>query len=255
MSEPRNLILRALPDERRNAVIRDAELVDLPKKKLLYDVNKPIDDVYFIETGVASIVSVLKDLSAVETATCGREGLVGLPVFFGAESSATQGMQQIPGTAYRLAADAFLNHLDESPDLRRIVGRFAQATMTLIAQNSACNRRHSIEERCARWLLTSYDQMDGQPFELTHQFLSQMLGVRRATVTVTAGGLQQAGLITYHRGVITVLNPEGLREMCCECYAIIHNEYARLLGGDFLDNPYANKRMAEGDISIVGDGA
>jgi CRP-like cAMP-binding protein len=255
MAEIRNLILRALPQEQREAILGAAELVDLPKKRLMYDVNQPIEHVYFIETGVASILSVLTDGTAVETATCGREGVVGLPVFFGADSASTQAMQQIPGTGLRVPAVVFRQHLDESAELRRLTGRFAQATMTLVAQNSACNRRHSIEERCVRWLLMSHDQMDGQPFELTHQFLSQMLGVRRATVTVTAGGLQQAGLITYHRGTITIVNRDGLMDMACECYSVIHNEYARLLGGDFLDDPLQRIQTSDGEYSTVRDGA
>jgi CRP-like cAMP-binding protein len=255
MADTRNLILRRLPEARRDAILAEAELIDLPKKKLLYDVNKPIDHVYFVEDGVSSILSVLTDLTAVETATCGREGFVGVPVFLGAETSSTQAMQQIPGSAWKLPAASFLRHVDESRELRQLAGRFAQAMMTLIAQNSACNRRHSIEERCVRWLLTSHDQMEGQPFELTHQFLSQMLGVRRATVTVTAGGLQQAGLITYHRGVITVTNRQGLQDMACECYPIIHNEYVRLLGGDYLEDPIAAMRTSDGEYSTVADGA
>lgn len=255
MAESRNLLLLSVPEGVRERLLEASELVDLPKKKLLYDVNTRIDHVYFIENGVSSIVSLLSDNTAVETATCGREGMVGLPVFFGVASSSTQALQQIPGNGWRVPADVFRAALAESGELRDALGRFAQATMTLIAQNSACNRRHSIEERCVRWLLMSHDQMDGQPFELTHQFLSQMLGVRRATVTVTAGALQQAGLISYHRGLVTILNRAGLEDMCCECYAIIHNEYARLLGGEFLNDPFAKLQPSDGEYSTVADGA
>jgi CRP-like cAMP-binding protein len=255
MADTRNLILQVLPAEHRERLISAGELVDLPKKKLLYDVNKPIEHVYFIEEGVSSIVSLLTDNTAVETATCGREGMIGLPLFFGVQSSSTQALQQIPGRGWKVPAAVFRDTLAESVELRDALGRFAQATMTLIAQNSACNRRHSIEERCVRWLLMSHDQMDGRPFELTHQFLSQMLGVRRATVTVTAGALQQAGLITYHRGLVTILNRAGLEDVCCECYAIIHNEYARLLGGDFLQDPIAKMKTSDGEYSMVADGA
>ena len=251
----RNLLLRALPADRREAILAQSELVELPKKRLLYDINQPIRDVYFIEDGVASILSLLKDGSAVETSTCGYEGMVGVPLFLGADTAATQAMQQVPGAGRRLGAGDFLRHVDESAELRRLVGRYAQALMTLVAQNSACNRRHSVEERCVRWLLLTHDQMDRNSYELTHQFLSQMLGVRRATVTVTAGALQEAGYIKYHRGVITIVNREGLEDMSCECYAIIHNEYSRQLGGDLLPNPLDSLHTSDGRFSTVADGA
>jgi CRP-like cAMP-binding protein len=250
-----NRILRALPAARREEILAQAELVELPKKRLLYDVNQPIRDVYFIEDGVASILSLLKDGSAVETSTCGREGMVGVPLFLGAQSAATQAMQQVPGAAHRLAAGDFLRHINESEDLRNSVGRYVQALMTLVAQNSACNRRHSVEERCVRWLLLTHDQVEEDSFELTHQFLSQMLGVRRATVTVTAGALQEAGYIKYHRGEITIVNRAGLEDMVCECYAIIHNEYARQVGGDMLPEPLDSVRASDGQFSTVADGA
>jgi CRP-like cAMP-binding protein len=250
-----NRILLALPAEHRRAILADAEPVDLPKKRLLYEVNKPIRDVYFIEDGVASILSVLTDGTAVETSTCGREGMVGLPLYLGADRASTQAMQQIPGRGLRVSGDDFRRHLESSPELRQLVGRYTHAVMTLIAQNSACNRRHSIEERCVRWFLTSHDQMERDTFELTHQFLSQMLGVRRATVTVTAGAFQQAGLIKYHRGVLTIVNREGLEEIACECYAIIRNEYARLLGGTMRDDPLEKVETSDGKFSTVADGA
>ena len=250
-----NRILRSLPPARREAIIAASELVELPKLKLLYDVNQPIRDVYFIEDGIASVLSLLKDGSAVETSTCGREGMVGLPVFMGAETAATQAMQQVPGAGRRLSADAFRRHVEESPELRRAVGRYAQAVMTLVAQNSACNRRHSVEERCVRWLLMTHEQVEADSFELTHQFLSQMLGVRRATVTVTAGALQEAGYIRYHRGVITILNRAGLQDMACECYAIIHNEYARQIGGELVPEPLERVHASADGFSTVEDGA
>ena len=250
-----NRILGGLPAEQREALLADSELVELPKRKLLYEVNQPIRDVYFMEDGVASVLSILKDGSAVETSTCGREGMVGLPLFLGARTASTQAMQQVPGSGRRLSAEAFRRYLDDSPELRAGVGRYAQAVMTLLAQNSACNRRHSVEERCVRWLLMTHEQVGADSFELTHQFLSQMLGVRRATVTVTAGALQQAGYLKYHRGIITILNRAGLEDMACECYAIIHNEYARQIGGELLPEPLAGVHSSEAGYSTVADGA
>lgn len=254
-SETRNWILRSLPADQRQAILARSEFVNLPKKRLLFDINQPITHAYFIEDGVASILSLLTDGTAVETLTCGREGMVGLPLYLGVDKASMQAFQQVPGSAWATPRDVFLEALEQSTELRHLLGRFTQASMTLMAQNSACNRRHSIEERCARWFLQTHDQMNGASYELTHQFLSQMLGVRRATVTVTAGGLQTAGLLTYHRGLVTVLNRPGLEEMVCECYAIIHNEYARLLGGDLLDDPISKMETSDGKISLVADGA
>jgi CRP-like cAMP-binding protein len=251
----RNQLLLSLPAERRQAMLEQAELTELPKRKLLYDMHRPIEDVYFMEEGVASIVSVLRDGTAVETATCGREGMVGLPLFLGAESVSSQALQQVPGHGWRIGREDFLRHLGESPELRSYLGRYTQALMTLMAQNSACNRRHSIEERAVRWLLMTHDQVGHDTFQLTHQFFSQMLGVRRATITVTAGGLQEAGFIKYHRGMVTIINRAGLLEISCECYALIHNEYARQLGGNFLPDPLAFVGVSDEKYSLVGDGA
>jgi CRP-like cAMP-binding protein len=253
--ETRNQLLNMLPADRREAMLRQAELVELPKKRLLYGIHAPITDVYFLEDGVASIVSVLRDGTAVETSTCGCEGMIGIPLFLGADQVATQAVQQVPGRGWRLSREHFLEHLEASPELRRYLGRFTQALMTLISQNSACNRRHSVEERAIRWLLMTHDQVSEDSFELTHHFFSQMLGVRRATITVTAGGLQEAGFIKYHRGVVTILNRAGLMDVCCECYAIIRNEYARQLGGQFMADPLASVELSEDDVSLVADGA
>ena len=255
MPDTRNQLLRSLPADVRDGILADSELVELPKKKLLYDIQTPIEDVYFIEDGVASIVSVLRDGTAVETSTCGREGMIGVPLFLGADVVATQALQQVPGRAWKLPREGFLRYLDKSPEMRRYLGRYTQALMTLIAQNSACNRRHSIEERAVRWLLMTHDQVEQDSFELTHQFFSQMLGVRRATITVTAGALQEAGYIKYHRGMITIVNRAGLEDVCCECYAIIHNEFARQLGGNLLPDPLARMDLSDSKYSTVADGA
>lgn len=255
MRETRNRLLLSLPADARDAILADSELVELPKRRLLYDIQQPVEDVYFIEEGVASIVSVLRDGTAVETSTCGREGMIGVPLFLGAAEVATQALQQVPGRAWKLPREPFLRHLDQSAELRGYLGRYTQALMTLIAQNSACNRRHSIEERAVRWLLMTHDQVERDSFELTHQFFSQMLGVRRATITVTAGALQEAGYIKYHRGVVTMVNRAGLLDICCECYAIIHNEFARQLGGDLLPDPLARMELSEKAYSTVTDGA
>jgi CRP-like cAMP-binding protein len=255
MSQPRNRILRALSPDQLERVMAAAELVELPTRRILYDVNQPVSHVYFPETGIASIVTPLKDGSAVETSMCANEGMVGLPLYLHADTAPNQAFQQIAGTAWRLDRETFLNELERGVDLRREIGRFAQATIVFMSQTSACNRRHSIEERCIRWLLFVDDVVEG-PAELTQQFLSQMLGVRRASVTVIAGALQQAKLIEYHRGKVSIMNRPGMLDLACECYALIRNEYAKLLrDGTPVPDPRAALIPSDGSYSALGDGA
>jgi CRP-like cAMP-binding protein len=255
MSPPRNRILRALSADQLTRILSAAQLVELPTRRILYDVNEPVSHVYFPETGIASIVTPLKDGSAVETSMCANEGMVGLPLYLHADTAPNQAFQQIAGTAWQLDRETFLNELERGSDLRREIGRFAQATIVFMSQTSACNRRHSIEERCIRWLLFVDDVVEG-PAELTQQFLSQMLGVRRASVTVIAGALQQAKLIEYHRGKVSIMNRPGMLDLACECYALIRNEYAKLLrDGTPVPDPRPALVPSDGNFSALGDGA
>ncbi len=228
---PRNLILTSLSRAQRDRIIASSERVTLKRHMVLFDLDKPITSVYFLEEGVASLVNIFSDGSAVESATIGHEGMVGLPVFLGATTMSAQAFMQVPGSGYRLSTADFQGELEREPELRHSLNRYTQALITLLSQTSACNRRHSIEERCARWLLLTHDRVSGDSFDLTQKFLSIMLGVRRATVTVAAGMLRKAGLIRNDRGVITVLDRAGLEAASCECYAIVRNEFARLQGG------------------------
>ena len=250
----RNLILKSLPDADRTALLDGAELVELRHRYVLFDLNRPVECVYFIETGIASIVSVLRDGTAVETATVGFEGMTGLPVFLDSEQMSAQCFVQVSGEGWRVRADHFKRVLDGSPELRRLLNRYTQSVMTFLAQTSACNRRHSMEERCARWLLLTHDRVGRDTFDLTHLFLSQMLGVRRASVTVAAGILQKAGLIEYTRGSITVTNRKGLEEASCECYRIICNESARLVGGHTIEDPCGELTLSEEGMTLAGYG-
>lgn len=249
----RNRILASLPDEQRLRIGACADQVQLKGKTLLFDLDQPITSVYFPIEGVVSLVSILSDGSAVESATVGNEGMVGLPVFLGARSMSAQAFVQVPGFGYRLATADFLAELERGPELRIALNRYTQAVITLLAQNSACNRRHSIQARCARWLLLTHDRISGDSFELTQKALSLMLGVRRATVTVAAGLLQQAGLIEYDRGVITVVDRAGLEAAACECYAIVRNEFARLQGDAAIADPLADVTVSRGGITTVDE--
>jgi CRP-like cAMP-binding protein len=189
-----------------------------------------------------------------ETGLCGVEGMVGLPLYLGDDQSISQSFQQVPGDAWQLDRDVFLAELDRGNELRAALGRVTLATMAMMSQTSACHRRHSAEERCVRWLLHVEDHVHSS-FELTHQFLSQMVGIRRATVTVIAGGLQNAKLIDYQRGKITIVNRPGMLDIVCECYAIIRNEHQRLYEGRASESPVDYVNASKDGWSTLGDGA
>jgi CRP-like cAMP-binding protein len=224
-----NLILGSLPKAVLQAILPDLELRPLKVRQVLQPPDKPVKEVVFPLDGVASMVSLGDTGNSVEVATIGCEGMVGLPIFLGGAKAAVEIFVQVPGEGLHLSAEAFQHHLDRVPTLTQSLLRYTQALLTQVAQCSACNCYHAVEARCARWLLQTHDRVKGDEFPLTHEFLSLMLGVRRATVTETAGALQERGLIRYHRGVITIANRKGLEAAACDCYGLITREYDRLL--------------------------
>jgi CRP-like cAMP-binding protein len=224
----------------------------LELRQLLFDFDKPIEHVYFPEDAIGSVVSPLADGSAVETAIVGHEGMIGLPVFLGTERMSAQAFIQSAGRGWRMSAAALREAVAEGGELGPRLLRYIQTVLTQVGQSSACNRMHSVEVRCARWLLMTQDRVGRDEFSLTHQFLAQMLGVRRATVTVTAGALQKAGFIEYSRGIISILDRKGLENAACECYNIIRHELDRVLGDRPAGmNPLAGMKTAQDDHSIL----
>jgi CRP-like cAMP-binding protein len=187
--------------------------------------------VYFPHRGVISMLTVMPDGSAVESATVGPEGMAGIPVFLGAEQMASNAFVQVPGEAARIEAGAFRRVIADSPALHRLLLRYTLALMNQMMQSAACNRTHAVEERCARWLLMTQDRVHGDTFPLTQEFLAQMLGVRRPTVSIAAGMLAKAGLISYVRGEMMILDRQALETASCECYRIIADEFEMLIGG------------------------
>lgn len=165
----------------------------------------------------------------IEVATVGNEGMVGIPLFLGAEVTPGTSFSQVPGDALRMPADAFRKAIANDGPFTKILHRYTQALMVQISQGTACNRAHSLEERCARWLLLCHDRVGADEFMLTQEFLSQMLGVRRASVNLVAATFQEAGFIEYRRGRIRILNRRGLESASCQCYAVIREEYDRML--------------------------
>jgi CRP-like cAMP-binding protein len=229
-AQERNRLLRALSPEAYAALRPHLEPVELTTGQVLWKADGPIHGVYFPRTAVCSLLTPLADEAPVESATVGYEGLVGIPVVLGAPATHTQGLTQVSGAAARVDAGRFREWLPSADGALSLLLRYAQVLLEQTAQSVACNRRHEMDERCARWLLATRDRVGGDSFLLTHEFLAAMLGVRRASVTVAAGMLQQAGLLRYSRGRVTILDRERLEEASCECYRVVRVQHERLLG-------------------------
>jgi CRP-like cAMP-binding protein len=231
-----NRLLAALPREEVERFAGDFELVpDVPLRECVYRAGEPADHVWFPLSSVFSLLAVMDDGRALEVATIGNEGFVGLPVFLqGSYTSGHMAFCQVPGGALRISSGRFSDHVNESDALQALLHRYTLALLTQIGQSSACNRLHTLSERCARWILMTHDRVHRDAFTLTQEFLAQMLGVRRAGVNEAMQELQQGGLVTYGRGEVTVTDRAGLEAASCECYALIRDEHQRLaeLGGD-----------------------
>ncbi|MGY1680294.1 Crp/Fnr family transcriptional regulator [Geodermatophilus sp. SYSU D01176] len=226
----RNLILGALPDDEYARLSPLLRPVDLQVREVLYEQGRPIEHVYLPLDCVLSVLSAVEGEAAVEVASVGYEGVSGLPVFLGSAVSPHDSLCQVAGTAVRLSTADLRAFLTGDGALHDLLHRYTQAVMVQLSQNVACNRLHTTEERCARWLMQTRDRVGADEFELTQEFLAQMLGVRRGTVSLTAGVLQQAGVIRYTRGRITVVDAGALHDAACECYDVVQAEYARLSG-------------------------
>lgn len=223
-----NRLLVCLPREEQERLRPYLERVHLGLQEAFYEPNTPIPYVYFPCSAVGSLVSVMDDGEAAEFATVGNEGIVGLPIFLDADTIPSLAFCQVEGEALRMEAERF-REFSRSGPLHRLMHRYTQALFNQMAQSAACNRLHSLEERCARWLLITHDRVGQDQFALKQAFLAQMLGTRRPSVSVAAGMLQKAGFIRYSRGKITVTDRPGLESASCECYARIRREFERLL--------------------------
>jgi len=226
---PRNKILRLLPAVELAALVERSKLVEVKSKQILFQPGDNLEHVHFPEDCVISLVTVMEDGDQVEAMTVGNDGFSGIPVFHEVETSKHKGCGQITGTALRLAAGDFCDLARELPHLRRLLHRYSEFVFETVAQSAACNRLHVIEQRCARWLLMSQDRVGRDSFDLTQEFLAEMLGVRRPGVTVAMGILEKAGLIAHGRGNITVVNRAGLEKASCECYRTIRARQAKLI--------------------------
>ncbi len=217
----RNRILLALPSDECAALFSKLEFVSLPVRTVLNEVGEPVKFAFFMNDGLASVLSMTSDGKSVEVGLCGREGFVGLPVVAGFSTSPTRVIVQVAGSAFRISAKHLLIALKDCPKLAISLQRFVQEMGLQSTQVAACNRLHEVDERMARWLLMSQDRLGGDDIPLTQEFLAHMLGTRRASVTVAAGILQKAGLITYRRGAVKIENRDQLENAACECYEIL----------------------------------
>lgn len=223
-----NRILTALPSSDRRDLFGLVTTVSLPVKTVLFEPGAPIDALYFPIGGVISLVTPLHDGAIVEVATIGNEGIVGVPLV-PLSGLAVRAISQVAGHSLRIDATAFLSLSQRSTAFQTLVDKYTQALFGQISQAAACNRLHSSEERLSRWLLMSHDRVGSDQFMITQEFLGQMLGARRSTVSVSAGILQRAGLIHYVRGRVTIVDRPGLEAVSCECYGVIKAELERVV--------------------------
>jgi CRP-like cAMP-binding protein len=226
----RKRLLAALPPEDFAHLAPALEPVELTFKQVLHAPGQAIGHVHFPEGGMVSMIAALEDGQALEVGLVGREGLVGLPVLLGDGAAVTEALVQAQGPAWGVEAAALKAVFDRSAGVRAPLLRYVQAFHAQVAQTAACNGRHALEERLARWLLMAHDRAEGDAFPMTHEFLALMLGVRRAGVTVAAGLLHRVGAIAYVHGHVTVLDRAGLEGAACECHGMVQRQFERLLG-------------------------
>lgn len=224
-----NLLLGALPANTLERLRSHLTTVEIPVGGELHLPGDEVERVHFPMTGVVSITTIVSGTIG-EVATVGCEGMVGLPVVFGTNVALLRASMQVGGLVAHMPAAIFAEMLDEDAALRSLMFRYAETVLRQVGQSVVCNQRHTLRQRCARWLLMTRDRVPGDEFHLTHESLAIMLGVRRAGVTVAAGALQRAGLIRYRRGLITILDRHGLEKVSCECYRVVQNAYTQLLG-------------------------
>lgn len=222
----RNRVLAALPKAEIARLRPHLSLVTLKQEQTLLDGTAPY--AYFMENGIASVVVTTEGGSTVEVGIIGMDGVVGIPILLGAGGAPGRTFVQIAGSGFRIKAGALKEEFERSGELRRHIHRYMQGFLVQSAQTAACNRLHNIEERLARWLLACRDRMETDQLHLTHDFLGQMLGAPRTTVTLAAGLLHRAGMIDYSRGVVTIRDREKLEATACECYGIVRDEFRRL---------------------------
>jgi CRP-like cAMP-binding protein len=228
--DPRqNQLLAALPADHLERWQAALEPVDMPLGAALYESGVAMTDVYFPCTSIVSLLYVMEDGASAEIAVVGNEGIVGVAVFMGGETTPSRAVVQSAGRGFRVRGQWLRNEFERSAPVLHLLLRYTQALITQMAQTAVCNRHHSLDQQLCRWLLLSLDRLQEPQLVMTQELIANMLGVRREGVTEAAGALQRDGLISYRRGHITVLDRAGLERRTCECYAVVRKEYDRLL--------------------------
>jgi len=227
---PENRLLARLPADEYQRLLPDLQFVSLELKRVLYEPGHSIDYAYFPNHGVLSQLTVMEDGAGIELATVGNEGMAGLPILLGIAESSSRVVVQVPSSSLRIRATRLKAEISQDTPLRRLLLLYNGAFLVQVSQGVGCNGLHSVQRRCCRWLLMTHDRVVADEFPITHEFLSQMLGVRRTSITQVLWPLQEEGLIRYHRGRMVVLDREGLEAASCECYRIVKREFKRLLG-------------------------
>ena len=224
-----NRLLAALPASEWARIQPHLHRTEMPLGKVLYESGAELRDVYFPTTCIVSLLYVMENGSSAEIAIVGHEGLVGIALFMGGETTTSRSVVQSSGTAYRLSGRFVKEEFLRGGPMQRLLLRYTQALLTQMAQTAVCNRHHSIDQQLCRWLLLSLDRLPGNELVMTQELIANMLGVRREGVTEAAGKLQKLNLIKYNRGHITVLDRPALERHACECYAVVKQEFDRLL--------------------------
>ncbi|MDN8618697.1 Crp/Fnr family transcriptional regulator [Variovorax ginsengisoli] len=224
-----NRLLAALPEAEWARWLPQLQAVDMPLGQVLYESGKTLSHVYFPTTAIVSLLYVMENGASAEIAVVGNEGIVGISLFMGGESTPSRAVVQSAGRGFRLTAQVMKDEFDRAGPVLHLLLRYTQALITQMAQTAVCNRHHSLDQQLCRWLLLSLDRLEGSELVMTQELIANMLGVRREGVTEGALKLQHAGLIRYSRGRISVLDRKGLEGRTCECYAVVKNEYDRLL--------------------------
>ena len=228
-ARPKNKLLACLPRAEFERLRPHLKTVPIKPRQVLHPLNEPVREVYFLNGGVASMTTVMQDGAMVEIATVGDEGLVGIAAFFGGAMLSGETMMQVPDTnAEVMSTAAFTRELARGGPFHECVHRYSQGLLMLIMQSTGCMALHTVHERCCRWLLMTHDRIRENQFHLSHEFLAMMLGATRPSVTIVAGSLQKAGLITYTHGRIKVLDRKGLEKASCECYSTVRGHFDRL---------------------------
>jgi CRP-like cAMP-binding protein len=219
-----NKILLNLPRKECDLILDELELVRLKLHQVIYEAGETVKSGYFVNSGLLSILAVQPDGKSVEVGLIGNEGFLGLPLLVGYRTSPTRVVTQGDGTAYRCSAQALRRVVKECPQLELQLHRFGLRLAMQTTQIAACNRLHDVEERLARWILMTHDRLPSETVPLTQEFMAQMLGTRRSSVTVAAGALQRAGMISYTRGNVTILSRPRLEDAACDCYGIVYQQ-------------------------------